>query len=78
MYYVYVLKLRDSSYYVGYTDNLKERISQHKRGMVKTTRKNLPLSLEFYCAFAKKYKATAFERYLKEGSGFAFRNKHLV
>jgi len=46
--------------------------------MVKTTRKNLPLSLKFYCAFAKKYKATAFERYLKEGSGFAFRNKHLV
>jgi predicted GIY-YIG superfamily endonuclease len=78
VHYVYILRLKDRSYYVGYSDNLKGRISDHKRGIVKTTKNLLPLKLVFYCAFDKKYKATAFERYLKEGSGFAFRNKHLI
>lgn len=78
MYYVYILKLKDNFYYVGYSDNLKQRISEHKRGLVKTTKKWLPFDLIFYCAFKTKHKATKFERYLKEGSGFAFRNKHLI
>ena len=78
MYYVYILKLYDGSYYVGYSDNLKQRISEHKRGIVKTTRNLLPLTLVFYSAFSAKQKAMKFERYLKEGSGFAFRNKHLI
>ncbi len=78
MYYVYLLKLKDDSYYVGYSDNLKNRISEHRRGAVKTTKDLLPLKIVFYCAFDEKFKATSFERYLKEGSGFAFRNKHLI
>lgn len=78
MHYVYILQLKDNSYYVGYSDNLKHRLLEHKRGTIKTTQKLLPLDLVFYCAFKTKNKATKFERYLKEGSGFAFRNKRLV
>ena len=78
MYYVYILKLKDNSFYVGYSDNVRERVSEHKRGIVKTTKNLLPLSLVFYAAFLTKKKALNFERYLKKGSGFAFRNKRLV
>jgi predicted GIY-YIG superfamily endonuclease len=78
MYYVYILKLYDGSYYVGYTENLKQRIGEHNRGIVKTTSSSLPITLVFYSAFIAKIKALQFERYLKEGSGFAFRNKHLI
>ena len=78
MYYVYILKLKDNSFYVGYSDNVRERVSEHKRGIVKTTKNLLPLSLVFYAAFLTKKKALNFERYLKKGSGFAFRNKQLI
>jgi len=78
VYYVYILKLRNGSFYIGYSDNLKQRIPEHKRGIVKTTNKLLPASLIFYSAFLSKDKALKFEKYLKEGSGFAFRNKHLI
>ncbi|EKD62525.1 MAG: excinuclease ABC subunit C [uncultured bacterium] len=78
MYYVYILQLKDSFYYVGYSNNLKQRISEHKRGIVKTTKNFLPLNMVFYSAFQSKKKALDFEKYLKEGSGFAFRNRHLI
>jgi hypothetical protein len=38
----------------------------------------LPVALVTYIAFTDKYVAFSFEKYLKGGSGRAFRNKHLV
>lgn len=29
-FYVYILKCNDSSYYVGHTDNIEKRISEHE------------------------------------------------
>ena len=78
MYYVYIIQLKNLSYYVGYSENLKTRIMEHNRNMVKTIKDKGPLELIFYSAFKAKPKAIKFERYLKGGSGFAFRNKHLV
>ncbi|MEK7192964.1 MAG: GIY-YIG nuclease family protein [Patescibacteria group bacterium] len=76
MYYVYSLKCRDG-YYVGCTENLKERMARHKKGNVLATKNRLPLELNFYFAINDKYKAFEFEKYLKSGSGRAFINKHL-
>lgn len=78
MYYVYILKLKNDTYYTGYSNNLVQRISEHKRGIVKTTKNHLPFTLIFYAAFNNKKKALDFERYIKKGSGFAFRNKRLI
>lgn len=78
MYYVYILELKNGSHYVGYSEDLKKRVAEHNQGKVKTTKENTPVKLVFYAGFEKKFKATKFERYLKEGSGFAFRNKRLV
>jgi len=78
MYYVYLLKLNDHSYYTGSTNNVKKRFVKHNKGDVLATKGKRPVELVFYCAFPTKKKALLFERYLKNGSGQAFRNKHLI
>ena len=78
MYYVYILKLKDKTYYHGYSTNLKQRFKEHQAGLVESTKNIGPLKLIFYSAFESKSKAIEFEKYLKSSSGFAFRNKHLV
>lgn len=78
MHYVYILKLRSNGLYVGYSSDLKQRIKDHNRGIVKTTKNLRPVKLVYYSAFLSKHKATAFEIYLKSSSGFAFRNKRLI
>lgn len=77
MFYVYSLKCRDG-YYVGCTDNLKDRISRHQKAQVPATANRLPIILDFYFAIKDKYKAFEFEKYLKSGSGRAFINKHFT
>lgn len=77
MHYVYSLKCRDG-YYVGCTHDLEERIKRHTDGEVEATKNRLPIMLEFYIAFNDKYKAYAFERYIKSGSGRAFTKRHLL
>jgi predicted GIY-YIG superfamily endonuclease len=61
MYYVYSLKCSDG-FYIGCTNNLKDRFERHKKGYV--------------YAITNKYLAFNFESYLKSGSGRAFINKH--
>ena len=78
MWYVYILKCGNGDYYKGFTADLRNRFMQHQRGEVAATAGYLPVELVFYSAFATKYKALAFERYLKSGSGRAFMNKRLV
>ena len=78
MYYVYLLKLKDGSVYTGSTDDLQKRMLKHNKGDVLATKGKRPVKLIYYCAFSSKQKALQFEKYLKTGSGQAFRNKHLV
>ena len=77
MYYVYSLKCKNG-FYIGYTDNIEERLERHSKGHVPATKDRLPINLEFYLAIPDKYKAFKFEKYLKSGSGRAFIKKHLT
>lgn len=78
MYYVYLLKLKNGSFYTGSTPNLEHRIKEHATGKCKSTEKLRPLKLIWFCAFPNRLLARRFENYLKKGSGQAFRNKHLI
>jgi len=78
MYYVYILKLINNTFYTGYSANLRQRIKEHTEGKIVWTRKLIPLKLVFYAAFSSKKRALDFEKYLKSFSGFAFRNKRLI
>ena len=78
MYYVYLLKLADGSLYTGSTKNVKKRFEKHSGGNVLATKGKRPVEIVYYCAFPSKSQALEFEKYLKTGSGQAFRNKHLI
>lgn len=78
MCYVYLLQLKNGQYYVGSTDDLRRRFHEHASGQELATKRFLPCKLVTYLAFNSKKRALKFEHYLKTGSGFAFRNRHLV
>jgi len=79
MYYVYIIQSKkDESYYVGTTEDLKVRLQEHNGGEVRYTSSKIPYELIWYCAFQNKKRAIDFEKYLKQGSGFAFARKRLV
>ena len=78
MYYVYLLHLADNSIYTGSTKDIKKRLEKHTGGNVLATKGKRPVELVYYCAFPSKVQALIFEKYLKSGSGQAFRNRHLI
>lgn len=70
MYYVYVLKSRkDGKFYVGYTNNIKERVKLHNTGKIKSTKLRKPFELVYYEASLTKEDALHRERYLKTSYG---------
>ena len=52
------------------------KLAKHNAGEVPHTSKFKPWKVEAYFAFETKEKATAFEAYLKTGSGHAFAKRH--
>lgn len=70
MFYVYVLKSkRDEKLYVGHTDNLKRRITEHNSGKVNSTKPRRPLELIYYEACNILNDAVKREHSLKTGFG---------
>ena len=69
-YYVYTLfSLRDKKLYTGFTTDLKDRLSSHARGEVKSTAGRRPLRLIHYEYFVNEKDAKAREVFLKSGFG---------
>ncbi len=69
-YYVYTLfSLKDNKFYTGFTTNLKDRLSRHARGEVKSTIKRRPFKLIHYEYFINEDDAKAREVFLKSGFG---------
>ena len=69
-FYVYtLLSLQDKNLYTGFTTNLKDRLSRHARGEVKSTANRRPLRLIHYEYFINKDDAMAREIFLKSGFG---------
>jgi len=76
--YVYILvsETNPVRHYVGSTSDLTTRLAAHNAGKVSHTSKHKPWRLETAVAFRDKTKATAFELYLKSGSGRKFARRH--
>ena len=69
-YYVYVLQSEcDQKWYTGYTDDLDNRVLNHNKGRVKSTKTRIPLKLIYFEACLDMYDALAREKYLKSGMG---------
>ena len=71
------MRLETNRRYVGFTEDLRQRVIDHNRGCNPSTTSFKPWKLRGYLAFDVKAHALEFERYLKTGSGHAFRKKHL-
>lgn len=79
MYYVYIIQSqKNQSYYTGFTEDLEERIKDHNWLGSNYSKNKAPFELVWFCGFKDKKKALDFEKYLKQGSGFAFARKRLV
>ncbi|MBI3331785.1 GIY-YIG nuclease family protein [Candidatus Peregrinibacteria bacterium] len=76
--FVYILRNKDGKNYVGLTDDIDDRLARHNRGEISSTAKFAPWEMAHFAAFKTRKKAAIYEKYLKSGSGTAFRNKHLV
>ncbi len=77
-FFVYILRsLKDpSKSYVGFTRNIERRTLEHNSETQTYTKRYAPWKLQTYVVFSNIDRAVAFEKYLKQGSGKSFINKH--
>lgn len=69
-FYVYILlSLKDKRFYTGFTTDLKNRLSEHATGMVRSTKDRRPFKLIHYEYFINEKDAKAREVFLKSGFG---------
>ncbi len=71
MYYVYVLFCGDKKLYIGYSQNLKQRIETHQSGGARSTKHRQPVRLIYYECYVNASDAKAREVFLKSGGGHA-------
>lgn len=66
MFFVYVLRSKsDKSFYIGFAENLKERLEKHNKGMVQSTKNLKPMELIYFEGYKSKKDALTRESRLK-------------
>ena len=70
IYYVYILKYSDGTYYTGFTSNLEKRFVEHQTGKHEDsyTYSRRPLTLVFYAEFTDPNIAITTEKQIKKWS----------
>ena len=67
MYYVYaMLSLVNGDLYIGFSQDLKDRVREHNDKKVRATKANAPWKLVYYEAYLGKKDATIREKKLKQ------------
>ena len=71
MFYVYLIKSKKfpEELYVGYTADLKKRVTEHNRGLTFSTARYKPWELIYYEACIEETDAKRREKYLKTTHG---------
>ncbi len=81
MYYTYVLLCKkkglETDLYIGFTNNLRERVLKHKSKNVDTTKKFDTINLVYYEACLNKKDARERELQLKTGFGRGYLKRRL-
>ncbi len=66
MFYVYVIKSNKcEELYIGSTNDLKDRLIKHNKGLVKSTKNHKPYKLLYYEAYGSELDARRREKMLK-------------
>lgn len=67
MWNVYIIKSNTKKwYYVGSTNRLSERLDEHNKGKVKSTKHYLPFNIVFAKDFNSEKEARSYEKMLKD------------
>ena len=67
MHYTYMLKCKDNTYYIGYTNDLEKRVKAHNEGKgAKYTRGRGPVELVYYEEYDDKQTAMRREWEMKQ------------
>ena len=67
MYYVYMMKsLKQEAFYIGYTNNLKQRLKTHNLAKSLSTKKYAPWQLVYFEGYANILDAQDREKRLKQ------------
>jgi putative endonuclease len=66
-FYLYILKCANGAYYIGHTDNIEQRLSEHHLGAINDcyTKSRRPLTLVFLQNFPTRDSAFHAERQIK-------------
>lgn len=76
--YVYFLKsMNNNNIYIGSTNNLRRRLSEHNKGFNKATKPFIPWKVDSFIAVRSESKARELEKYFKTGSGTAIFEKRI-
>jgi putative endonuclease len=76
MHYVYVLYSgSDHGLYIGYSANLRQRLTEHSNGLARSTSHRRPWRLIYYEAYTESEDALGRERFLKSGTGRSYIKK---
>jgi putative endonuclease len=79
MFIVYAISSISRNYiYVGLTDNIERRLSEHNNGYNKTTKPYTPFRLIVTESFPTRIEARAREKYLKSGIGKEYLKNKLI
>jgi len=78
MHYTYILQSQQDQnrFYIGYTSDLKCRLTEHNFGKSIHTKKFPPWKIKNYIAFEDATRAAEFGKFLKSGNGRNFIKKH--
>lgn len=72
-YFVYILEsFKDSRFYIGQTNNLRDRLERHNAGYVKATAHRRPLKLIYQEIYNSRSEALRREKYLKNLKNHAY------
>src|SRR5438445_1380151 len=72
MFYVYLLhSISDNGFYIGFSTDLRKRVTEHKRSASLATKSRGPWKLIYYEAYTEREDAGGREKYLKSGAGTA-------
>ncbi|MEK7627067.1 MAG: GIY-YIG nuclease family protein [Patescibacteria group bacterium] len=78
-FYVYALEsLKDGNRYIGFTNNLKRRLEEHKKGLSFSTKYRLPFKLIYFEGCLNEEDAKRREGYLKTTQGRRFMGLRLI
>ncbi len=78
MHFVYLLQSElNSRFYIGYSENLEERIKTHNAGGNISTKSGRPWKLIYHEGYLDKRDALGREKFLKSGSGYRYLKNQL-